>query len=304
MMLAFWIFAAFIAAYEAAHLAAELRIGAPARGSCRAVVVVPTRGGRDLARFAGYVDYVVVDGAEAARAAEAAGLRWVANRYVELGKSGALATALEAVDADLYVFIDDDAHPGPWLEALRGMCGRFATAYRWVLGRLQNAFSLGGLDWMVWRRTRFLYGGAMTVPGERRREAVEALRRCPVDDMALTKIAGDVAVLPLLVPMDPAPRTREFFIRQAVAARLGNPLLWGVELVFYWAWVAAALLFPPLFLLHAARTALRSRRALGRVDWAQVLLSPLERPLEAFVFLASAFRRCFKWGAREVCGGC
>lgn len=194
-------------------------------------MVVPTRGGRDLARFAGYVDYVVVDGAEGAKAAEAAGVRWVANRYVELGKSGALATALEAVDADLYVFIDD-AHPGPWLEALRGMCGRFATAYRWVLGRLQNAFSLGGLDWMVWRRTRFLYGGAMTVPGERRREAVEALRRCPVDDMALTKIAGDIAALPLLVPMDPAPRTWEFFIRQAVAARLGNPFSGG------WSWLS------------------------------------------------------------------
>lgn len=290
--------------YEVAHLAAELRMGAPAPGSCRAVVVVPTRGRRDLGRFVGYVDYVVVDDEVGARSAEAAGLRWVANRYVELGKSGALATALEIIEADLYVFVDDDAYPGPWLEALRGMCGRFATAYRWVLDRLQNAFSLGGLDWMVWRRTRFLYGGAMTVPGGRRREAA-ALKGCPVDDMALTKVAaGDVVVLPLLVPMDPAPEAWEFFMRQAAAARLGNPLLWGVELVYYWAWVAAVLLFPPLLVLHGVRTALRSRRALGRVDWVQVLLSPLERPLEAFVFLASAFRRCFRWRGREVCGRC
>jgi len=64
------------------------------------------------------VDYVVVDDEVDAAAAEAAGLRWILNRYG--GKSGALATALEEVEADLYVFIDDDAYPGRWLETLRG----------------------------------------------------------------------------------------------------------------------------------------------------------------------------------------
>lgn len=63
------------------------------------------------------------------------------------GKSGALATVLERVDADVYVFIDDDTVPGQWIEDLKsaGFLG-LATAYRWVLDSLQNAFSLGGFD--------------------------------------------------------------------------------------------------------------------------------------------------------------
>ena len=297
-----WIFAVAILAYELLHLAAEASMRATPSGGCRAVVVLPVRRPRDLRRFAGVVDYVVVDDEVDAEAAEAAGLRWVLNKYG--GKSGALATALEEVEADLYVFIDDDAYPGRWLEALRGACGRFATAYRWVLDRFQNLFSLGGFDWMVWRRTRFLYGGAMTVPATRRRAAAEALKRCPVDDMALTAVAGEIEVLPVLVPMDGAEDTSGFFLRQATAAKLANFRLWLVETLYYVLWTAAAVFFPPLFLIHAARTALRSRRALGRVDWVQVVLSPLERPLQAAVFFASAFRRCFKWRGRVVCDKC
>ena len=297
-----WIFAVAILAYELLHLAAEASMRATPSGGCRAVVVLPVRRPRDLRRFAGVVDYVVVDDEVDAEAAEAVGLRWVLNKYG--GKSGALATALEEVETDLYVFIDDDAYPGRWLEALRGACGRFATAYRWVMDRFQNLFSLGGFDWMVWRRTRFLYGGAMTVPATRRREAAEALKRCPVDDMALTSVAGDVEVLPVLVPMDGAEDTSSFFLRQATAAKLANFRLCLAETLYYVLWTAAAVFFPPLFLIHAARTALRSRRALGRVDWVQVVLSPLERPLQAAVFFASAFRRCFKWRGRFVCHKC
>jgi len=295
-----WILA--VLAYELLHLAAEFSLRVAEGGGCKAVVVLPVRRPRDLRRFAGSVDYVVVDDLEDAKVAEAAGLRWILNRYS--GKSGALATALETVDADLYVFIEDDANPGHWLEALRGTCGRFATAYRWVLDRFQNLFSLGGFDWMVWRRTRFLYGGAMTVPAARRREAAEALKRCPVDDMALTAVADDIEVLPVLVPMDGAEDTWGFFLRQATAAKLANFRLWLVETFYYVLWTAAAVFFPPLFLIHAARTALRSRRALGRVDWVQVVLSPLERPLQAAVFLASVFRRCFEWRGRVVCTKC
>jgi hypothetical protein len=297
-----WIFAVTILAYELLHLAAEASMRATPSGGCRAVVVLPVKRPRDLRRFAGVVDYVVVDDEVDAEAAEAAGLRWVLNKYG--GKSGALATALEEVEADLYVFIDDDAHPGRWLEALRGACGRFATAYRWVLDRFQNLFSLGGFDWMVWRRARFLYGGAMTVPAARRREAAEVLKRCPVDDMALTAVAGNIEVLPVLVPMDGAEDASGFFLRQATAAKLANFRLWLVETLYYVLWTAAAVFFPPLFLIHAARTALRSRRALGRVDWVQVVLSPLERPLQAVVFFASAFRRCFEWRGRVVCDKC
>jgi glycosyltransferase involved in cell wall biosynthesis len=249
------------------------------------------------------VDYVVVDDEVDVEATEAVGLRWILNKYG--GKSGALATALEEVEADLYVFIDDDdAYPGRWLEALRGACGRFATAYRWVLDRFQNLFSLGGFDWMVWRRTRFLYGGAMTVPAAQKRAAAEALKRCPVDDMALTAVANDIEVLPLLVPMDGSDSAWAFFMRQSTAAKLGNFRLWLVETFYYVLWTAAAVFFPLLLVVHAARTALRSRRALGRVDWVQVLLSPLERPLQAFIFAASAFRRCFEWRGRVVCGKC
>ena len=295
-----WILA--VLAYELLHLAAEFSLRVAEGGGCKAVVVLPVRRPRDLRRFAGSVDYVVVDDLEDAKVAEAAGLRWILNRYS--GKSGALATALETVDADLYVFIDDDAYPGRWLEALRGTCGRFATAYRWVLDKFQNLFSLGGFDWMIWRRTRFLYGGAMTVPAARRREAAEALKRCPVDDMALTAVADDIEVLPVLVPMDGAEDTWGFFLRQATAAKLANFRLWLVETFYYVLWTAAAVFFPPLFLIHAARTALRSRRALGRVDWAHVVLSPLERPLQAAVFLASVFRRCFEWRGRVVCTKC
>ncbi len=295
-----WILA--VLAYELLHLAAEFSLRVAEGGGCKAVVVLPVRRPRDLLRFAGSVDYVVVDDLEDAKVAEAAGLRWILNRYS--GKSGALATALETIDADLYVFIDDDAYPGRWLEVLRGTCGRFATAYRWVLDKFQNLFSLGGFDWMVWRRTRFLYGGAMTVPAARRREAAEALKRCPVDDMTLTAVADDIEVLPVLVPMDGAEDAWGFFLRQATAAKLANFRLWLVETFYYVLWTAAAVFFPPLFLIHAARTALRSRRALGRVDWAHVVLSPLERPLQAAVFLASVFRRCFEWRGRVVCGKC
>ncbi|WP_333638974.1 glycosyltransferase family 2 protein [Pyrobaculum aerophilum] len=288
--------------YEAVHLLAEFLMKRPPGGRCNAVVIMPTRGDRDLGRFAGYVDFVVVDSEAAAERAEAAGLRWVLNKY--RGKSGALATALETIDADLYVFIDDDAYPGEWIGLLKGMCGRFATAYRWVLDRLQNAFSLGGFDWMVWPATRFLYGGAMTVPAARRADAIEALKKCPVDDMALTALAERIEVLPLLIPMDPAEGTWEFSIRQAVAAKLGNLTLWAVELIYYWAWTIFAFFFPPLFAVHAVRTALRSRRTLGEVDWLQVLLSPIERPLQAAIFLASAFKRCFTWRGAAVCKKC
>jgi len=291
-----------VLAYELLHLAAEFSLHTAADGGCRAAVVLPARRPRDLRRFVGFVDYVVVDDLDDAKTAEAAGLRWILNRYS--GKSGALATALETVDADLYVFIDDDAYPGPWLEALKRSCGRFATAYRWVLDRFQNLFSLGGFDWMVWRRTRFLYGGAMTVPAARREKAAEALKRCPVDDMALTAVADRIEVLPLLVPMDKAGDTWRFFLRQATAAKLANFKLWLVETLYYVVWTAAAVFFPPLFLIHAARTALRSRRALGKVDWVQAVLSPLERPLQAAVFFASAFRRCFEWRGRVVCNKC
>lgn len=293
-------FTAFVLAYEVAHLAKEVLTRMPIGGQCRPVVAMPTRGAKTLEAFRGYVDYVVVDNRDDARRAEAAGLRWVLNRYS--GKSGALATVLEAIDADAYVFIDDDAIPGPWIEALkRAGCAGFATAYRWVLDPLQNAFSLGGLDWMAWRPTRFLYGGAMAVPAGKRREAVEALLSCPIDDMALTSIADRIEVIPLLVPMRGAENAVEFFFRQAMAAKLGNRLLWAVELVYYSLWTIAALLFPPLFLIHAVRTAVRSRRALGRVDWRQIALSPLERPLQALVFIASAFRRCFWWRGRLLC---
>ena len=295
-----WILA--VLAYELLHLAAEFSLRAATGCNCRAVVVLPAKRPRDLRRFVGFVDYVVVDDLDDAKTAEAAGLRWILNRYS--GKSGALATALETVDADLYVFIDDDAHPGPWLEALKRSCGRFATAYRWVLDRFQNLFSLGGFDWMVWRRTRFLYGGAMTVPAARREKAAEALKRCPVDDMALTAVADRIEVLTVLVPMDRAGDTWRFFLRQATAAKLANFKLWLVEAVYYAVWTAAAVFFPPLFLIHAARTALRSRRALGKVDWAQAALSPLERPLQAAVFFVSAFRRCFEWRGRVVCNKC
>lgn len=291
-----------IAAYEIVHLFAELMIKTPKGGECRSVVVMPSRGGRDLRRFVGYVDYVVVDHVSDGAKAGEVGLRWFLNKYS--GKSGALATALETIDAELYVFIDDDAYPGPWLRHLRSMCGRFATAYRWVLGRIHNAFSLGGFDWMVWRRTRFLYGGAMTVPASRRWEAAEALKRCAVDDMALTAVAGEIEVLPVLVPMDPPGEAWGFFMRQAVAAKIGNPRLWLVETLYYVAWTVAALFFPVLFLIHAVRTALRSRRALGRVDWAQVALSPLERPLQAVVFLASVFKQCFTWRGTTICSRC
>lgn len=297
-----WIFAVAILVYELLHLAAEASMRATPSGGCRAVVVLPVRRPRDLRRFAGVVDYVVVDDKVDVEAAEAVGLRWILNKYG--GKSGALATALEEVEADLYVFIDDDAYPGRWLEALRGACGRFATAYRWVLDRFQNLFSLGGFDWMVWRRTRFLYGGAMTVPATQKRAAAEALKRCPVDDMALTAVANDIEVLPLLVPMDGSDSAWAFFMRQPTAAKLGNFRLWLVETFYYVLWTAAAVFFPLLLVVHAARTALRSRRALGRVDWVQVLLSPLERPLQAFIFAASAFRRCFEWRGRVVCGKC
>jgi hypothetical protein len=165
-------------------------------------------------------------------------------------------------------------------------------------------FSLGGFDWMVWRRTRFLYGGAMTVPAARKRAATETLKRCPVDDMALTAVADDIEVLPLLVPMDGSDSTWEFFMRQSTVAKLGNFKLWLVETLYYVLWTVAAVFFPPLLPVHAVRTALRSRRALGRVNWVQVLLSPLERPLQAFVFAASAFRRCFEWRGRVVCDKC
>lgn len=89
--------------------------------ACRAVVIVPTRRPRDLSKFAGAVDYVVVDDNVDAAHAERVGLRWIFNKYV--GKSGALATALEELDADVYVFLDDDAEPGQWLEELKNAVG-------------------------------------------------------------------------------------------------------------------------------------------------------------------------------------
>ena len=275
----------------------------PPRAVCRAVVAVPTVRPWQIERFKGWVDYVVVDTDKDADLVRGLGFGVLVNKYG--GKSGALATVLEEVEADVYVFVDDDAVPGPWIGDLKSAgCLGFATAYRWVLDRFQNAFSLGGFDWMVWRRTRFLYGGAMAVPAYAKRGAVEALKRCPVDDMALTAVAEEIRVLPALVPMRGAEDAWEFFLRQATAAKLGNAALWALELAFYLLWTAAALLFPPLFLIQAARTALRSRRALGRVDWLQVLMSPAERPLQAFVFAWSLFRRCFKWHGREVCEAC
>lgn len=293
-------FTALVLIYEVIHLAKEVLAGTPAGSQCRPLVAMPTRGAKTLEIFRGYVDYVVVDDREDAERAEAAGLQWLLNRY--WGKSGALATVLESIDADVYVFIDDDAVPGPWIDGLkRAGCVNFATAYRWVLDPIQNAFSLGGFDWMVWRPTRFLYGGAMAVPARKRREAVEALLSCPIDDMALTSIAERIEVIPLLVPMRRAEDSVEFFLRQAMAAKFGNRLLWAVELAYYSLWTVAALLFPPLFLIHAVRTVVRSRRALGRVDWRQVALSPIERPLQASVFIASAFKKCFWWRGRRLC---
>ncbi|ACB39599.1 hypothetical protein [Pyrobaculum neutrophilum] len=289
-----------IAIYDFIHLLTEIRIRPGRLAPCRSVVVMATRGVKGWGRYRDFVDYVVVDDRRTAEEAEAAGLRALLNKYG--GKSGALATALEELEAELYIFVDDDAVPGPWLDLLRRSCGRFATAYRWVLDRFQNAFSLGGFDWMVWKKTRFMYGGAMAIPGHRRREVAEALKVCPVDDMAVTAVAEDIEVLPYLVPMEPADGAWEFFIRQATAAKIGNAALWAMELVYYGLWTAAAVLFPPLFLLQAARTALRSRRALGRVDWVQVLLSPIERPLQFAVFLATIPRRCFRWRGRIVCG--
>jgi hypothetical protein len=138
-----WAFAIVILAYELLHLVAEASMRATPSGNCRAVVILPARRPRDLRRFVGVVDYVVVDDEVDAAAAEAAGLRWILNKYE--GKSGALATALEEVEADLYVFIDDDAYPGRWLEVLRRACGRFATAYRWVLDRTSEHVLAGRL---------------------------------------------------------------------------------------------------------------------------------------------------------------
>jgi len=296
-------FAIFI--YELAHLAAEVKMGKKRCGRCRAVVIVPTKRPQSLAAFSGLVDYVVVDSEDEARQAEALGFRCLVNKYG--GKSGALATALEEVEADAYVFVDDDAVPGAWLEELKeaGCCG-FATAYRWIVDDLlQNTFSLGGLDWMAWRRTRFLYGGAMAVPRWAKQAAVKALLSCPVDDMALTAVAsGRIEVLPVLVPMRRAGDALEFMLRQATAAKLGNPLLWAVELLYYLAWTVAAVHMPALLVIHAARTALRSRRALGKIDWRQVALSPVERPLQAAIFMASAFAKCFRWHGRLVCKRC
>ncbi|WP_167827679.1 hypothetical protein [Pyrobaculum islandicum] len=51
-----------------------------------------------------------------------------------------MTTALEDIETDLYVFI------------------------------------LGGFDWIVWKQTRFMYGGAMSIPAEKRKEATEASR--------------------------------------------------------------------------------------------------------------------------------
>ncbi len=285
--------------YEIIHLARELTLPQPAGGQrCRVVVAMPTVDPARVARHRNYVDYVIVDNEEDARVVEALGVKCLVNKY--MGKSGALATLLESVEADSYVFIDDDVVPGVWVEILKNAsCGKFVTAYRWVLDKLQNAFSLGGFDWMVWRRTRFLYGGAMAVPSYKKREAVEALLSCPIDDMALTAIADEIEVLPILVPMEKA--DGGFYVRQAVAAKFGNPLLWSLELAYYTLWTAAALFFPALFVIHAVRTALRSRRALGRVDWGQVVLSPLERPIQAAVFIASIPRKCFKWRGRRLC---
>jgi len=84
-----WILA--VLAYELLHLAAEFSLRVAEGGGCKAVVVLPVRRPRDLRRFAGSVDYVVVDDLEDAKVAEAAGLRWVLNRYS--GKAGAPGTA-------------------------------------------------------------------------------------------------------------------------------------------------------------------------------------------------------------------
>lgn len=297
-----WVFVFVVLVYEVVHLLAELFMGVRPGWGCRAVVVVPSRRPVDLSGFVGVADFVVVDDEFDAAVAERAGLRWILNRYG--GKSGAVATALEVLDADVYVFVDDDAEPGVWLEELKKCRGGFVTAYRWVRDVFQNGFSLGGFDWMVWRRTRFVYGGAMAVPRSARWSAVEVLRRCEIDDMALTRVAGDIEVLPVFVPMRPAAGSWDFFVRQAAAARLGNPGLWLVEFLYYLLWVVAAVLFPPLFVVHMLRTALRSRRALGRVSWGQVAFSPFERFLVVVVFAVSGFRRCFYWRGRRVCGGC
>ncbi|MEM1925964.1 MAG: glycosyltransferase family 2 protein [Pyrobaculum sp.] len=297
-----WLFVSIVFFYEVLHLFAEVFLKPRPGAACRAVVIVPTRRPRDLSKFAGAVDYVVVDDNIDAAHAERVGLRWIFNKYV--GKSGALATALEELDADVYVFLDDDAEPGQWLEELKKCRGSYATAYRWVRDKLQNAFSLGGFDWMVWKKTRFIYGGAVAVPKSERQTAIDVLKRCAVDDMALSRVAKRIEVLPLFVPMEPAPRTWEFFTRQAVAAKLGNATLWLAESIYYAVWVAAAIVFPPLFVIQLIRTGLRSKRALGRVDWGQVAIAPIERFLDVFVFIISSFQKCFHWRGRTICGGC
>lgn len=304
-----WLVLLALTLYEAAHLIFEalFPVKEPQQG-CRKCVVVPTKGitPEKARRLAGIVDVAVVDDELDEATLRSLGIRPLRNRYT--GKSGAIATALEVMDCDIYVFIDDDVHPGEWISHLSS-CGEPSTAYRWITSPVANMFSLGGLDWLIMPITRFLWGGAMAIPGKYRHEAIRALLKCPIDDMALSRIFRRPRLIRRLVVTDPPESFTRFALRQALSAKWANKRLWAAETAYYGLWSTAAFwglainepLSVVLIAMHMLRTLLRSLRA-GRPSLLQVALSPFERPLQFAVFAVAGLKRCMWWKNGKICG--
>ncbi len=303
-----WLAFSVLALYEAAHLVLEalLPVKEPREG-CRKCVVVPTKGitPEKARRLVGMVDVAVVDDELDEATLRGFGIRALRNRYA--GKSGAIATALEVMDCDLYIFIDDDVRPGEWIHHLSS-CGEASTAYRWIESPIANMFSLGGLDWLIIPSTRFLWGGAMAIPGRYKHEAIRALLRCPIDDMALSRIFRRPRLIRRLVVTDPPEGFARFALRQALSAKWANRRLWAVETAYYGLWTTAVFwglaanepLSTVLMAIHMLRTFLRSMRA-GSPSLLQVALSPLERPLQFVVFAIAGLKRCMWWKNGKIC---
>lgn len=297
-----------LALYEALHLGLEslLPTSVP-QHPCKKCVVLPVKGiTREKAlRLTGMVDVAVVDDDKDEALLRAVGINVLRNRYI--GKSGAVATALELVDCDLYIFIDDDVSPGEWINELAS-CGEPSTAYRWIKSPIANMFSLGGLDWLIIPFTRFLWGGAMAIPGQNKREAIRALLACPIDDMALSKVFKRPRLVKRLVVTDSPESFAKFAVRQAMSVKWANRRLWALETAYYGAWTLLVLwgltvhwpLSLILIAIHMLRTLLRSLRA-GSPSPLQIAMSPLERPLQFSIFALAGLKRCMWWRGAKLC---
>ena len=270
----------------------------PRRGGCRYCVILVTKSPDP--KFAGWVDAVAVD-----EPMELGWARVVVNRYG--GKSGAIVTALEDLDCEAYVFVDDDVEPGEWIRELgEASCVAPSTVYRWIKrSLLSNAFSLGAVDWLT--LVPFLWGGGMGFPARYRARVVEALRGCEIDDLAVTSVIDKPQFIYTLVESDPPRSFTEFAVRQAASARWGSPRLWAIEAAYYSLWTAslvAASLTNPLvaaamLAVHAVRQMLRAWKA-GENATRGLTIVGWDRAVMATVFLLAGFVKRVRWRGRVV----